>query len=283
MRIGDVEIHLIVDGLQRGDGGGMFGLVPKVMWEPKYPADEQNRLEMLVKSLLIVDGEHRIVVDTGYGDKLSERTRRIMGIEYSGRLPQLLPRHGVDPSQVDLVINTHLHGDHGGGNTTASGGRAVPTFPNATYVIQRGEWHDANHPNERTRATYLPENLLPLEESGQLRLIEGDTRITDHVRCLVTPGHTPNHQSILIESRGEKALFLGDLAPFTIHIERLAWVPAYDLEPMRTIDTRREIQRWASEEGVILIFQHDPRVDLGRLHPDSGRYRVEPLPAEGDS
>lgn len=276
MQVGDVELHLIPDGFQRADGGGLFGLVPRVLWEKKHPADELNRVAMRINCLLIKDGEHTIVVDTGYGSKLSERGRTILGIERTGELPQRLREHGVDPSQVDVVIDTHLHYDHCGGNTVREGGRNVPTFPNATYIVQEGEWKDANNPNERTRATYLPENLLPIQEAGQLRLIAGDTQITPHVRCMVTPGHTPHHQCVLIESQGQKAFYLADLAPFAVHIERLAWVPAYDVEPMRTIDTRREIQRWAVEEQVLLIFDHDPDIGMGYLRYDSGRYWVEP-------
>ena len=183
----------------------------------------------------------------------------------------------MDLDQVDLVINTHLHGDHCGGNTVRQGERLVPTFPKATYIVQRAEWDAAMNPNERTRATYLPENLLPLQEAGCLELIEGDSQITPHVRCMLTPGHDSSHQSVLIESEGAKALYLADLSPFAIHIERLPWVPAYDLDPMGTIETRRRIQRWAIEERVLLIFPHDPEIDMGYLHNDSGHYWVEPI------
>ncbi len=277
MRIGDVEISLMSDGFIRVDGGGMFGLVPRVMWEKKHPADDLNRVGMDVKSLLIKDGEHNIVVDCGYGSKMSHRTRQVMGIERTGELPERLREQGIELSQVDLVINTHLHSDHSGGDTVQQGDQLFPTFPNASYVVQEGEWEDANHTNERTRATYLPENLLPLWENRRLELIEGDTQITPHVRCILTPGHTPHHQSILIESEGQKALYTADVSPFAVHMERLAWVAAYDLEPMRSIETRREIQRWAVEERVLLIFPHDPEIGMGYLHYDSGRYWVDPL------
>ena len=277
MRIGKVEIHLLCDGSGRADGGGFFGLVPKVMWALKHPADDQNRVLWRVNSLLIKDGEHNIVVDTGFGSKLQQRTRNVMGVTEAGQLPLQLQQHGLSPSQVDIVINTHLHFDHAGGNTVQDGTQIVPAFANATYIAQKGEWEDANHPNERTRASYLAENLLPVAESGRLRLIEGDTQITPHVRCIVTPGHTPHHQSVLVESEGEKALYLADLSPFAVHLERLAWVAAYDLEPMRSIETKRQIQRWAIETGALLIFPHDPEIGTGRLVVDSGRLRVQPI------
>jgi glyoxylase-like metal-dependent hydrolase (beta-lactamase superfamily II) len=146
--------------------------------------------------------------------------------------------------------------------------------------VQGAEWDAAMNPNERTRATYMPENLLPVQEAGRLQLIQGDTQITPQVRCILTAGHDSSHQSVLIESEGQKALFLADLAPFAVHIERLPWVPSYDLDPMGTIDTRRRIQQLAIEEHILLIFDHDPEIGMGYLHNDSGRYWVEPVDGE---
>ncbi|HEX9015430.1 MAG TPA: MBL fold metallo-hydrolase [Chloroflexota bacterium] len=275
MRIGDVGLELIEDGFARTDGGGMFGLVPKVMWEKKHPADELNRVGMRMTSLLITDGEHSIVVDTGYGSKLSSNTRTLLGIETTGLLPEKLSAHGIQPDQVDIVINTHLHADHCGGNTVKRGERVVPTFPRASYIVQRGEWEAALNANERTRATYFPDNFLPLQEAGQLELVEGDNQVTPRVRCVLTPGHDSSHQSVLIESEGEKALFVADLAPYAVHIERLPWIPAFDLDPMGTIETRRRIREWAVAEHVLLIFPHDPEIGMGYLHNDSGHYWIE--------
>ncbi len=283
VRIGDVEIFLISDGFARVDGGGMFGLVPKIMWEKKHPADDLNRVGMGVNSLLIKDGGHLIVVDAGYGSKMGHRTLALMGILRTGQLPERLRELGVGLDQVEMVINTHLHSDHSGGNTLQEGNRLSLTFPNASYVVQQGEWEDANHTNERTRATYLPENLLPLWEDRRLESIEGDTQITPHVRCILTPGHTPHHQSVLIESEGQKALYTADVSPFAVHMERLAWVAAYDLEPMRSIETRRRIQRWAVEERILLIFPHDPEIGMGYLHYASGRYWVDPVNSDRPS
>ena len=280
MKIGDVEVHLLCDGVAFTDGGGMFGLVPKVMWEKKHPADGYNRVEMLMNFLLIRDGEHNIVVDTGYGSKLNPRTRELLGLTETGRLPEQLKERGLELSQIDLVINTHLHADHCGGNTVGQGEQIVPTFPRATYIVQGREWDAAMNPNERTRATYLPENFLPVQEADRLELIEGDTQITPHVRCVLTAGHDSSHQSVLIESGDEKAFYLADLAPYAVHIERLAWVPSYDLDPMGTIDTRRRIQQWAMKEHVLLIFDHDPKIGMGYLHNDSGRYWVEPVASD---
>lgn len=277
MKLGDVEVTLLKDGFARTDGGGMFGLVPKVMWEKKHPADDLNRVGMRMNCLLIRDGDHNIVVDTGYGSKLSSRMQEILGIEETGLLPEQLRLHGVGVDQVDLVVNTHLHGDHCGGNTVERGGQVVPTFPKATYIIQRGEWEAALNTNERTRATYLPENFLPLQAAGCIEFIEGDTQITPHVRGVLTAGHNSSHQGIRIESEGRIAFYLADLAPYAVHIERIPWVPAYDLDPMGTIETRRRIRDWAVAEHVLLIFDHDPEVGMGYLHNDSGHYWVEPV------
>ena len=265
MQIGKVEIHLLTDGIASTDGGGMFGVVPKVMWERRHPADESNRILMRINSLLIEDGEYIILVDTGFGSKMNQRAMKVLGIKETGLLPERLRERGLEPSDINLVINTHLHFDHNGGNTTLSGDRLTPTFPNATYIVQHGEWDNATNPNERTKASYLPENLLAIREAGLLELIEGNTQITPHVQCILTPGHTPWHQSILIESDGVKALYLGDLACFAVHMERLPWVAAYDLEPVRTIETKKWVQNWVVQEQILAVFPHDPEVDAGYL------------------
>ncbi len=278
-RLGAVELTLISDGRMRVDGGGMFGVVPRQMWESRHAPDELNRVEIVANCLLIRDGEHTILVDTGIGSKLRQRTMSIMGVESAGELPRRLQELGIEPAEVDMVINTHLHFDHAGGNTIMQSDKAVPAFPNAIYVVQRGEWEDATNPNERTRASYFAENLLPIWESRRLELIEGDTQVTPRVRCLLTPGHTPNHQSILIESlEGERALYLADVAPLAVHMERLTWLAAYDLEPLATMESKRRLQRQVAEDHTLLIFPHDPEVGMGYLHAGSGRYWVEEMP-----
>jgi glyoxylase-like metal-dependent hydrolase (beta-lactamase superfamily II) len=230
---------------------------------------------MALNCLLIVSEGKRILVDTGFGDKLSPKERQIWGIADERRLVGDLSRLGFSPADIDIVINTHLHSDHCGGNTVLQLGEAVPTFPRAEYWVQRLELADARYPNERTRATYLAENFMPLEERGQLRLLYGDTRVTSEVRCVVTRGHTRAHQSVVIESGEETAIYLGDLASWAILMERLAWVSAFDVEPLETIETKRRIRNWALEENALLIFEHDSRVGMGHLHEADGKYEVE--------
>ena len=281
MRLGNVNLHIVSDGRAWMDGGGHFGLVPKVLWEKVVRADELNRIPMALNCLLVVSEGKRILVDTGFGDKLSPKEREIYSIAGENRLVGDLRRLGFAPEDIEIVINTHLHSDHCGGNTILRFGKVsdrrrevVPTFPRAEYWIQRLEWADACYPNERTRATYLAENFVPLEKRGQLRLLYGDTRATSEVRCVVTRGHTRAHQSVIIESGGETAIYLGDLAPRAVNVERLAWVAAFDVEPLETIETKRRIRDWALEKNALLIFEHDSRVQMGYLKEEGGRYKV---------
>jgi len=279
LRLGNVNLRIVSDGVTWSDGGGPFGLVPKVLWEKVIQPDELNRVPMSLNCLLIESEGKRILVDTGHGDKLSAKERQHMSIVGERRLIGSLERLGLTPEDVDIVINTHLHSDHCGGNTSFSGGRdgqPVPTFPRAEYWIQRLEWADASYPNERTKGTYFAHNFFPLEESGQVRLLYGDTRVTSEVRCVISRGHTRAHQSVIIESGGKVAIYLGDLSPLTVMMERLAWVPAYDVEPLETIETKRRIRQWALENKALLIFAHESQVPMGYLREEEGKYKVEP-------
>lgn len=281
MQIGHVDIHLISDGLAWLDGGGTFGLVPRVVWERLLTPDESNRVPLSLNCLLIRSKGKTILVDTGLGGHLPSKQREFFGLNRAnGNLIRALARLGITPEAVDIVINTHLHTDHCGGNTTRRGedDHLVPTFPNAEYWIQRLEWADATFPNERTRAAYLTQNYLPLQTTGQLRLLNGDTRVTDDVRTVITRGHTRAHQSVVIESQGEAALYTADLATLAIHFERLAWVTAYDVEPLETIETKRRWQQWAFERNALIIFPHDTQTPIARLLEDEmGKVRLEPV------
>lgn len=272
MRLGNVELFVVSDGFVRMDGGGMFGVVPRVLWEKHLAPDEYNRVKTAINCLVIVTRDKTILVDTGLGAKLTAKQEQNFARKGGSRLLTNLARIGFLPNDINLVVNTHLHADHAGGNTLRSGADFLPTFPNAEYWIQRQEYLDACYPNERTRATYFADNFLPLE---RVCFLNGDTQITSEVRTLMTPGHTRAHQSILIESGGEKALFLGDLAGRTVYLERLAWVPAYDTDPLISIETKRRVREWAFQENILLVFQHDAVMTLGRLRREGGEFRVE--------
>lgn len=281
--VGDMHIHLIDDSDYRADPGGPFGLVPRVLWSRYYTPDDEQLLTMSSNCLLVQTAGKNILVDVGYGHKMSAKQRDILRLSRPyGDLTDGLARQGLSPGDIDLVINTHLHADHVAGNTKYDdAGKVVPVFPNAEYVVQRREYEDASRPNERTRATYHAENFQPLVESGQMRLLDGDTDLAPGVRGVVTPGHTPGHMSVVFESNGQYAVQLCDLATFAVHFERLGWMTAYDVEPLITMETKREWQQWALAHDALLFFPHDPVRRAGKLtHDDAGRTIVQPIEIE---
>jgi glyoxylase-like metal-dependent hydrolase (beta-lactamase superfamily II) len=282
LHIGDISITLINESSIKADAGGPFGLVPRALWGKFYPYDDENRVAMHHVCLLVRAAGKTILVDNGNGHKLDPKRAAFMELEFpeGGLVPQL-EKLGVKAGEVDIVIDTHLHGDHCGGNTYREGEEVKATFPNAEYVVQRLEYADAYLPNERTRGTYYRENFVPLLANGQMRLLDGDTEIVPGVRTVLTPGHTPGHQSVIIESGGECALFVSDLASFSIHFLRLAWMTAYDVLPLVTLETKRVWQRWALEKDALLIFQHDPLTYAGRLTGDLDRPELAPLLGPG--
>jgi len=281
LKIGDFEIHLMNDARTMVDGGGAFGLVPRKLWSKYFMPDEDNMIPMNQTCLYVKAGDKNIVVDTGMGSKLDSKTRRIFQISQEGGLLRGLARLGLQPEDIDLVIDTHLHSDHAGGNTSWKDGNPeeiVPTFPNAEYVVQRREYEDALKPNERTRATYFAENITPVMESGQLRLLDGDTELAPGIWGIVTPGHTPGHMAVRFESKGQHAAFLCDMATYAVHFVRLGWMTAYDVEPLVTLETKRIWQPWALEHDAIVIFPHDATRPLGRLtQSEGGTISLEPI------
>ncbi len=275
MQWGDFLIHRVSDGGLWLDGGAMFGVVPKPLWSKQTTPDERNRIPLGLNCLLIRTPRKNVLIDTGCGHKYSPKEIDIYRIEHPTDVVQQLAGLGLQPEDVDLVINTHLHFDHCGGNTRIDGGRAVPTFPNATYVVRHQELADASRPNERTRATYFEHNWKPLEERGQLQVIGEDCEILPGIRLINTPGHTLGHQSVLIESRGQTLLYIADLCPTTAHLP-LPWIMGYDLYPMTTLETRKRIYAQAAQQGWLLFFEHDPRNFAGYLRQEGGNYILQP-------
>ena len=275
MELGTFELHLLSDGTFRLDGGSMFGVVPKALWQKTDPPDELNRILMGLNSLLIRTGENNILIETGIGNRLEPKSKGIFGVEQPKTLMDRLHMLGVTPEDIDIVICSHLHFDHVGWNTVEDGrGGFIPTFPKATYVLQRAEWEAALHPNIRTKNNYSREHFLPLEEHGLLRLVEGEEEVTPGLRVIPAGGHTEGHQVVKIESDRKTALFLADLVPMTSHI-KIPYVMSYDLYPMQTIEAKERILNQALAEEWLLIFVHSPTVGMGYLREKEGKWVIE--------
>jgi len=273
-RIGSIRIHAIEAGVVQLDGGAMFGVVPKTLWERRIPPDARNRIPLALRCLLIEAPNALVLVDTGIGNKEDEKFAEIYGLMNVGtptRLEDGIREAGFDPADIDIVLNTHLHFDHAGGNTLRDlEGRIVPSFPGARHVVQRGELDFSRSGNERIRASYLSHNVEPVSEEGLWDVVDGPARITEGVRVVPTPGHTPYHQSVLIESEGRTACFLADVCPTSAHLP-LPWVMGYDLEPLVTLESKRSLWAQALDEDWLLVFEHDPRTPWGHLDPAADR------------
>lgn len=265
-RLGHLTLHIASDGVYFQDAGAVFGVVPRVMWEPYAgPLDDRHRMSLGLNCLYLESQGRRILIETGVGEK--ERVRAASSPLAEENLLAALASLGVAPEDIDIVINTHLHADHCGWNTRRVGpdGRYAPTFPRATYLIQRGEWEAATHPNERTRATYLPENLLPLEEAGVVELIDGERHVTDDVTIIPTQGHTADHASVVITSGRETAIYIGDMVQTRVQLERTAWVSAFDILPLVSMETKKRIVEEAIERQALIVAVHCPFPGLGRM------------------
>ncbi|MCC6965007.1 MAG: MBL fold metallo-hydrolase [Nitrospira sp.] len=273
MKLGAFDIYPVTDGRFRLDGGAMFGVVPKALWQTCCPADEQNRIPLSLTCLLIrAHGKH-VLVDTGLGDKEDAKFRSIFAVERTPPLQQSLRQHGLSRDDIQLVVNTHLHFDHAGGNTATDENSGItPAFPKATYYVQQGEYEDAIHSNERTRASYRRDNFTPVADAHQWAFLQGDTELLPGVTAILTPGHTRSHQSVKVESEGRVAFFLGDLIPTASHLP-LPYIMGYDLNPVQTLDSKRRVLERACEEQWLLIFEHDPLIQAGYVSKNvDGKY-----------
>lgn len=270
--VGSIRMHALEAGVLQLDGGAMFGSVPKPLWERRIPADTRNRIPLAMRCLLVEAPQALVLVDTGLGNKENEKFRDIYGVANRGdptRLEDAIRHAGFQPSDIDIVLNTHLHFDHAGGNTFRDEtGEVRVSFPNARHVVQRRELDFARSRNERIRASYLAHNFEPVVKAGLWDLVEGVAEVTEGVRVLPTPGHIPFHQSVTIESEGQVACFLADVCPTSAHLP-LAWIMGYDLEPLVTLESKRGLWKRALEEDWLLVFEHDPRTPWGRLDPSA--------------
>ena len=255
----------------------MFGVVPKILWEKKLPADEKNRIKLGLNSILIKTEKELILIETGIGGDLDPKFYDYYSVERKPGLVHSLEKLGYQAEDINFVINTHLHFDHCGGNTYKDRkGEDVPTFPKARYIIQKGEWEYAFNPSERDKPSYLEQNFLPLERHGLLQLVDGDKEISEGVEVIVVPGHTSRHQCVKVSS-GEKVLFfLGDLVPTSAHVG-LSYIMSYDLSPQETLENKKRYFEQAIEEDWILAFNHDPEHFFGKVRKANDKYTFEPL------
>lgn len=281
MQIGDYQILSLNTGPIALDGGAMFGVVPRVLWEKKLPPDGQNRIRMSMNVLLVRGPGVTLLVDTGAGDKEDAAFAGRFGLEAWG-LPEALARHGLASEDVTHVFNTHLHFDHAGGNTRREeDGRLVPNFPNARYMVQRREYEDATHPNERNRASYFDANYVPLVSSGRMELLDGEREVAPGLFAALLPGHTLGMQGLAITSGNETGLYLADCVPTAHHLP-LPWVMAYDLFPLTTLETKSRVLPQAAREGWTLFFEHDADIPAARItERKPGKFDVEPVDAAG--
>jgi glyoxylase-like metal-dependent hydrolase (beta-lactamase superfamily II) len=289
--IGRLRVHAIQAGGQKLDGGAMFGVVPRPLWQRRIAPDDKHRIQLGMRCLLIEHESGLVLIDNGAGNKENEKFHDIYGVENTAtgahlpgaagrgaatQLEEGLGQIGVTPADIAIMIDTHLHFDHAGGNTTLrQDGSIVPTFPRARYVVQRGEYEFATHTNERTAASYFPHNFVPVREAGRYDFVDGEKEIVAGIRVVPTPGHVPFHQGVLIESDGEKAFYLADLIPTTAHVP-LPWIMGYDVEPLVTLESKRRILKRALEEQWLLIFEHDAAVAWGRVAHDGKAYMLVP-------
>jgi glyoxylase-like metal-dependent hydrolase (beta-lactamase superfamily II) len=259
LRLGRFEVHALQDGTIALDGGAMFGAVPRPVWERRFPADDRNRVTFAVRCLLILDGPRRILVDVGVGTRWDGKHRELYGLETTGGLEAGLGRAGLTRDDITDVVLTHLHFDHAGGTTRVEGSSAVLAFPKATYHLQRRHWRWAHNPSDKDAGSFRQDDFAPLERSGRLHLLEGNTELYPDVHLFVSEGHTVGLQLLRLESPERTLAYLGDLVPTSAHLRR-SWVTAYDLYPLTTIEEKTQLLAQALEEQWLLCFEHDPHL-----------------------
>jgi len=273
---GDLQLTTLHDGPFRLDGGAMFGVVPRPLWEKKAPPDDRHRIQLAMRPLLVEASWGRMIVDCGAGDKMSGKDRDIYALDRSRTLDQALADVGLSSESIDIALASHLHWDHFGGATVRDTGGLKPRFPNARYAIRAAEWEDATHPHERNRASYLADDFVPLRQAGVIAFFDGDDTIRPGIRVVRTGGHTSQHQIVFIESGARTAVFVADLIPTTAHLQD-PWIMGYDLFPMETLAFKKRFIREAIDRDYLIFFEHDPRVAAGYIREKDGRRYVEPV------
>jgi glyoxylase-like metal-dependent hydrolase (beta-lactamase superfamily II) len=276
MRSGNFEIFSIVENSFKIDGGAMYGVIPKVIWQRFNPPDSDNMVKLDINLLLIKSDGENILIDAGIGDALSERQKKMFGVEKSSVLEKKLSEHNLTPEAIHLVLLTHLHADHAGGVVKVENGQKIPRFPNARYIVQLKEWEEAMHPDERTSATYFTSNLRILEDEKLLELIDGQDEVAKGIKLIPTGGHTPGHQAVLIEDGDNKILWAGDIIPSTHHV-RIPYVASVDLFPRETMEQKRKFLQMCLNDGWNLAFDHDLKVKIGKLEKAGEEIKIRDM------
>lgn len=272
MKIGKYEIFSIKSGMFKLDGGAMFGVVPKVLWNKTNPADDLNRINLATRSLLLVSEKRKILVDTGIGNKFDEKFKNIYAVE-NLTIDEVIKQKGINPDTITDVVITHLHFDHAGGSTKISGDEIIPTFRNAKYHIQKGHYEWALNPSEKDRASFLKDDFLPLQDFNQLVLTEGEFKLDDEIEIIVSNGHTPFQQHLKISDGKQTLFYCGDMIPTSSHIP-YPYVMSYDLYPLTTIEEKKKILPQAYEENWILFFEHDPDISAVTLRESKKGFEI---------
>jgi glyoxylase-like metal-dependent hydrolase (beta-lactamase superfamily II) len=273
--LGDFELISLSDGFLWLDGGAMFGVVPRPLWEKRLPADDSNRIPLGMRPLVVRNGSKTMIIDAGAGDKMDAKSAAIYRLDRRYHLDHALADAGLSVEDIDVVLASHLHFDHVGGFTAIDrNGKVVPRFPKATYVAHRQEWDDATHPHERNRASYLRDDFVPLKEAGVLTLVDDGAEILPGVRYRRSGGHTAHHQVVMIESAGKTAVFAADMYPTSVHVPD-PWLMGYDLFPMDTLAFKRGFGREAIDKDYLVFFEHDPSMAAGYIRERDGKRYVE--------
>jgi glyoxylase-like metal-dependent hydrolase (beta-lactamase superfamily II) len=276
MKIGEYKLYPVQTGLFKLDGGAMFGVVPKVLWSKTNPPDERNRIQMGMRSLLLVSDKKKIIVDNGVGYKLSQKLNDIYGVDHSKfTLENSLKEIGFTTNDITDVVLTHLHFDHAGGSTYRDqSGEIKLTFPNATYYLQNKQWEWANNPSERDKASFFPENFVPIQKAGHLKLLDGDYKFDEFITLPVVNGHTPGMELVIVKDDKKTLLYTADLFPTTSHLQP-PYIMGYDLYPLTTLDEKKRYLPKIVKENWLLFFEHDAFTETARLKLTEKGYSFE--------
>lgn len=270
MKIGKYKLVTVQSGLFSLDGGAMFGIIPKPLWEKTNPADELNRIKLSTRNLLLISDDKKILIDTGMGNKWDDKSKNIYNIDPKLDLELALEQNGIKCDEITDILLTHLHFDHTGGSTKFENGKLIPAFPNAKYFVQKKNFEWAMNPSDRDKGSYIKENFEPLVKEGVLNLIDGEIDFDDNISFRIINGHTFSQQMIKVSDSSNTVLYVADLLPFVSQI-KIPYVMGYDLQPLVTVEEKKKYLKLAAEENWKIYFGHDPDYAIATVkHSEKG-------------